>query len=111
MSMELSKIKIEIYDPPMCCPGGLCGPVIDQTLLDFNEAVLKIKKEFDGKITVDRYLLTQQGQKFMQHPDVVSFLKVNGTDILPITTVNGKIVKKKEFPSYEELKIFINGNE
>ena len=22
-------MKIEIYDPPMCCSSGLCGPSID----------------------------------------------------------------------------------
>jgi hypothetical protein len=107
MSSDQVKTKIEIYDPPMCCPGGLCGPVIDRTLLDFNEAIIKVKKEFDGKVSIDRYLLTQQGQKFMQHPDVVSLLKANGTDILPITTVNGEVVKKKDFPSYIELKTYI----
>jgi hypothetical protein len=107
MNAETPKTKIEIYDPPMCCPGGLCGPVIDQTLLDFNEAIIKVKKEFDGKVSIDRYLLTQQGQKFMQHPEVVSLLKANGTDILPITTVNGEVIKKKDFPSYIELKTYI----
>ena len=110
MSEVRDKTKIEIYDPPMCCPGGLCGPAIDQVLLDFNEAILKVKKEFDGNVSIDRYLLTQQGQKFMQHPEVVSLLKANGTDILPITTVNGEVVKKKEFPSYEELKNIIENS-
>jgi len=108
MSAEPLKTKIEIYDPPMCCPGGICGPAIDQVLLDFNEAIIKVKKEFDGRVSIDRYLLTQQGPKFMQHPEVLSLLKTNGTDILPITTVNGEIVKKKEFPTYDELKNFID---
>jgi hypothetical protein len=110
MSTETLKTKIEIYDPPMCCPGGMCGPVIDQALLDFNEAIIKIKKEFNDTVSIDRYLLTQQGQNFMQHTGVVSLLKTNGTDILPITTVKGEIVKSKEFPSYEELKSFIENS-
>jgi len=110
MSEVKDKTKIEIYDPPMCCPGGLCGPAIDQVLLDFNETIINVKKEFDGKVSIDRYLLTQQGQKFMQHPEVVSLLKANGTDILPITTVNGEVVKQKEFPSYEEMKSYIENS-
>lgn len=24
---------VEIFDPPMYCPTGLCGPALDQTLL------------------------------------------------------------------------------
>jgi hypothetical protein len=27
-------VDVEIFDPPMCCPTGLCGPTLDQTLLD-----------------------------------------------------------------------------
>ncbi len=36
---------IEIFDPPMCCPTGLCGPTLDQTLLDVDEMVLELQAE------------------------------------------------------------------
>jgi hypothetical protein len=26
-------MKIEIYDPPMCCPSGVCGPSVDPKLV------------------------------------------------------------------------------
>ncbi|MDH3390414.1 MAG: arsenic metallochaperone ArsD family protein, partial [Desulfobulbaceae bacterium] len=26
---------IEIYDPPMCCPTGVCGPNVDPELVQF----------------------------------------------------------------------------
>lgn len=31
---------VEIYDPPMCCSSGLCGPTIDPELVKMNDAVL-----------------------------------------------------------------------
>ncbi len=96
-----TKILIEIFDPPMCCPGGLCGPVIDPALLDVSEAVLKMKN--DHGIAVKRYLLQQQGMRFMQNPEVLALLKEHGTGVLPVTTVEGKVVKTKEFPTYDEL--------
>ena len=34
---------VEIFDPPMCCPTGMCGPTIDQTFLDLNEMVLALQ--------------------------------------------------------------------
>lgn len=110
---DTKRITIEIYDPPMCCPSGLCGPSIDPELLDINEAILKLKKEYDGQVTIERYLLTQQGPKFMQNPNVLSLLKSNGVAILPITTIDGEVVKQKEYPSYDELRTLIaarNGN-
>ncbi|MEX1139147.1 MAG: arsenite efflux transporter metallochaperone ArsD [Bacteroidota bacterium] len=104
---ETKLLTIEIFDPPMCCSSGLCGPSIDPALLDINEAVLKLKKEFDGKIAIDRYLLTQQGPKFMQNPNVLSLLKSRGVEVLPITTVNGEVIKQQVYPSYDELKSLI----
>jgi hypothetical protein len=68
-------VRIEIFDPPMCCPTGLCGPAVDPALLDIYEAVLKIKAEYDGKAEVERYVLGQQPAKCMQQPEVVRRLK------------------------------------
>jgi hypothetical protein len=101
-------MTIEIFDPPMCCPSGLCGPDINPALLDINEAVLKVKKEFDGQVKVERYLLSQQGPKFMQQPEVMKRLQTNGVEILPLTLVDGKVVKEKSYPTFDELKNIIN---
>jgi len=27
--------KIEVYDPPLCCPTGVCGPSVDPKLTRF----------------------------------------------------------------------------
>lgn len=98
---------IEIFDPPMCCASGLCGPDIDPALLDINEAILKINKDFEGKVKIERYLLSQQGSKFMQQPEVMKRLQSNGVEILPLTVVNEKVVKEKSYPTFEELKNYI----
>lgn len=106
-AVKIELTTIEIFDPPMCCPSGLCGPSVDPALLDINEAVLKLKKEYDGKVTVERYLLSQQGQKFMQVPEVLALLKREGVSVLPLTMVNGKIIKQKTYPTYDELKLSV----
>lgn len=100
---DVKQIQIEIFDPPMCCPTGLCGPDIDPALLDINEAIIKLKKELDGKVSIDRYLLSQQGPKFMQQPEVIKRLQSTGVEALPLTLVDGKVVKEKSYTSYDEL--------
>ena len=105
---SIPAITIEIFDPPMCCPTGLCGPTIDPALLDINEAVLRLRKERGGEARVERYLLSQQGPKFMQNPAVFALLKEHGVQVLPVTTVNGQVVKKGAYPSYDELVQLIN---
>ncbi len=105
--MNTSNTTIEIFDPPMCCPSGFCGPSIDPALLEINEAILKVKKEYNGKVTVARYSLSQQGAKFVQHAELFELLKLHGVSILPVTVVNGKIVKQQAYPSYEQLTTLI----
>ena len=100
-------MTIEIFDPPMCCPSGLCGPDIDPALLDINEAILKVKKEFDGQVKIERYLLSQQGPKFMQQPEVMKRLQSNGVETLPLTLVDGKVVKEKSYPTFDEIKNYV----
>lgn len=106
---ERRAVKVEIYDPPMCCPTGVCGPAIDPALLDIHEAILKIKAEGDGRASVERYVLGQQPAKFMQQPEVIARLKANGVAVLPITVVNGRVMKERAYPSYYELKAWIDG--
>lgn len=105
--MTSQTTKIEIFDPPMCCPTGLCGPSIDPALLEISEAILKLKKEFNESVRVERYLLSQQGQKFMEVPEVLALLKREGVAVLPLTMVNGKVVKEKAYLTYEELKLAV----
>jgi hypothetical protein len=102
-----NRVKVEIFDPPMCCPTGICGPTIDPALLDIQEALLKIREEFDGQAHVERYLLSQQPARFMQNPQVLTLLKKEGTGILPITVVEGEIMKTKSYPSFQELSQWI----
>lgn len=103
----VSTVRVEIFDPPMCCPTGLCGPAVDPALLDIYGAVLKLKTEFDGRASVERYVLGQQPAKFMQQPEVIRRLKAEGVAVLPVTVVDGVVVKEKVYPSYDELRQWV----
>ncbi len=92
--------KIAIYDPAMCCSTGLCGPVVDLVLVKVNDAVLALKKQ---GIEVERFNLAQQTKDFMTNKDVADLLHKNGKKVLPITMVDGSVVKTGSYPSYEEL--------
>ncbi len=93
-------MKVEIYDPPMCCSSGLCGPNIDPVLVKVNETILNLKKQ---GVEVQRFNLAQQPKAFMENPTVKSLLAKNGKKILPVTIVNGEVLKTSEYPEYQEL--------
>ncbi len=93
-------MKIEIYEPPMCCSTGLCGPTIDPVLVAMNDAVLALKKQ---GVEVERYNILQQPKAFLANKKVADLLHGNGKKILPITLVNSEVFKTGGYPSYEQL--------
>lgn len=97
---------IEIFDSPMCCSTGLCGPTIDQTLLDVNEMILQLEKE--GHTTA-RYQMTTHPNAFINNLEVMRLVREKQMDALPITVVHGKMVKYGGYPTLKEIKSNLNG--
>ncbi len=104
--MHTSTAAVEFFDPPMCCPTGLCGPTLDQTLLDVNEMILSLQAE---GLTVARYQMTGQPQAFLSNPDVMRLVREQQMAALPITVVRGQVVKVGAYPTLAEMKSFLNG--
>ena len=97
--------KIIIYDPPMCCSTGVCGPNPDQSLISLQDTIKKVK---EMGAEVERYLITQSPQKFKENPEVIKLIQEKQLKALPITTCDGKIVKTGAYPTLEEFKKFVN---
>jgi len=91
--------KIEIFDPAMCCSTGICGPGIDQELLRVATTVNTLTKK---GITVIRYGLSSEPQAFVDNKKVNEYLMKDEVEILPITIVDGEVVKTKEYPTDDE---------
>ncbi len=96
-------MNITIYDPPMCCSSGICGPSVDDTLVRLVENIEHLKR-IHPDLTIDRYMITQQPLKFRENETVYQLIKSGGKEVLPITTVNGKIIKDRGYASLEEME-------
>lgn len=92
-------MKIAIYDPPMCCSSGLCGPTLDPVLVKMNDAVLALKKQ---GVEVARFNLSQL-KEVMSNKTVTELIRKNGRKILPVIFVNDEVFRTGEYPSYEDL--------
>ncbi len=93
-------MKIDIYDPAMCCSSGLCGPGIDPVLVKMNDAVLTLKKQ---GVEIERYNLAQQPKEYMANKKIAELLHKNGKKVLPVTIVNGEVFRTGGYPAYEDL--------
>lgn len=92
--------KLQVYDPPMCCSTGVCGPQVDPVLPRFTEDFHWLANQ---GIAVERYNLSQQPQAFIGNSAVKAALAQDGTRCLPLILVNGGIVSKGRYPEREEL--------
>lgn len=92
---------LEIFDPPMCCPTGLCGPVLDQTLLDVNEMIFSLQTT---GVKVIRYQMASEPNAFINNSDVMDLVKKNQMAALPITIVNGNLIKSGAYPTISEVQ-------
>ena len=72
--------KIEIFDPAMCCPTGLCGTNINPELMRIAVVIESLKNK-----------------------TVNDFLQKHGADALPITLVDGEIAVSQTYPTTKQM--------
>src|SRR5450432_2539782 len=92
--------KIEVFDPPMCCSSGVCGPSVDPALARFSSDLHWLANQ---RIAVERYNLAQQPQAFAASEVVKTALKQSGNDCLPLILLNDAVVSKGRYPTRDEL--------
>jgi hypothetical protein len=101
-------MKLEIFEPTMCCSTGICGPSVDEKLIRINESIEILKKQYEG-LEVSRYQPQTHGLKFVTNKEVSKLMKENGSKILPITVLDKKIIKQGAYATLEELEQAIKG--
>jgi len=91
---------IQVYDKPMCCSTGVCGPQVDPVLPRFAADLEWLKSQGHH---VERFNLAQQAAAFVQNSQVQQLLATQGTDCLPLIMVDGHIMSRREYPSRDML--------
>jgi protein-L-isoaspartate O-methyltransferase len=96
---------IQVYDKPMCCSTGICGPEVDPVLPMFAADLDWLKSQGHQ---VERYNLAQQ-QAFIDNKTIHQLLSTTGTNCLPVIMIDGKVVSQTLYPSREELSGWLAG--
>jgi hypothetical protein len=93
-------MRLEIFDPPLCCPTGVCGPSVDPELVRFGADLAWLSEQGVG---VERFNLAQQPQAFAANSHVAALLGETGVAALPLVLCEGKVVAAGSYPSREAL--------
>jgi AhpD family alkylhydroperoxidase len=95
--------KIQVYDPPMCCSTGVCGPVVDPALVRFASDL----EWLSGKgVAVERFNLSQEPAAFVENPVVAAAMRASD-DALPLVLVDGAVAARGSYPSREALAALV----
>ncbi len=92
--------KLSVFDPPMCCSTGVCGPSVDPILPRFAADLDWLKRQ---GVEVERYNLAQQPVAFASNPAVRRGLREFGNGCLPLLLVDGQVAVHGRYPDREEL--------
>jgi len=93
-------MKIQVFDPPMCCSTGVCGPSVDPELVRFAADVAWLEGQ---GVEVERYNLAQQPAAFAETPIVQKTLTEDGNDCLPLLLGEGSVLSKGRYPTRQEM--------
>ena len=91
---------IEIFDPAMCCPTGLCGTNIDPNLMRIAVIVDNLKKK---GVNVTRHNLKDEPQIYVSNTKVNELLQSKGVEALPITLVDGEVAVVGSYPTTKQM--------
>jgi hypothetical protein len=100
-------MKMEVFDQPMCCSSGVCGPKVDKKLIEFSAALAWLREQ---GLDVQRYNPAQQYEAFVANVKVVQTINEQGTGCLPLILVEGEIVSRGSYPGKDELAKLIGLN-
>ncbi len=93
-------MKIDFYDPEMCCSTGVCGPAPDPELIRVEEMIEDLKAQGH---TVARHMPSRDSAAFTANQEIYEIVAIKGMRALPIVTVDGVICKMGRYPQIDEL--------
>ncbi len=93
-------MKIDIFDPEMCCTTGICGTSPDPELIRVGEMVESLKAQ--GHVVV-RHMLSRNSAAFVTNKPVYDIVLQQGVKSLPVVMIDGQVRAIGHYPMIEEV--------
>lgn len=95
--------KVQVFDPPMCCSTGVCGPQVDPALVRFAADLDWLRSR---GVEVQRFNLSQEPAAFVGNP-LVAGAMMGRDDVLPLLLVDGRIAAQGRYPARDALAALV----
>jgi AhpD family alkylhydroperoxidase len=100
-----ASVSLAVYDPPMCCSTGVCGPDIDPKLVQFAADLGWLTEQ---GVKVARFNLAVSPIAFAENDLVRAALTEKGEAALPLVIVEGKVAASGAYPTREALAAWVS---
>lgn len=91
---------LRVFDPPMCCATGVCGPSVEPELARFSADLEWLKRQ---GVEVERFNLSQQPAAFVGNAAVAQALAQRGNACLPLVLVDERVAVEGAYPTRDTL--------
>ena len=91
---------IQVFDKPLCCSSGVCGPDVDPALVTFSADLQWLERH---GVQVQRINPAHQPSLFATSELVRQELQRHGSACLPVIVVNDAVVSRGVFPNRQQL--------
>lgn len=91
---------LAVYDPPMCCSTGVCGPQVDPVLPRVSADLKWLAAQ---GVQVQRFNLSQSPAAFVENDLVKAAFAEKSEAALPLFIANGQVALSGRYPTRGEL--------
>lgn len=98
---------VEIFDVVPVTGTALEGPSPDPDLIMLEDELRRLQRQFGRNVTIERYYLGTTPEAYRDFPTVATLIRERGAAVLPVTLVDGRVVKTGSYPMYGELDVHI----
>ncbi|ANK61441.1 arsenite efflux transporter metallochaperone ArsD [Loigolactobacillus backii] len=98
--------KIDIYEEAMCCSTGVSSPSTRKELI--RTTLIERQVNAHGKAKIYRHNLAQDPEAFVTSKLVTQMIQDHGVAVLPVTLLDGTMIKSGQYPSIEEFSDYLS---
>lgn len=99
------RISIDVFDSGPIDDGALDGPCPDTCLIIFDQELRRLAREYGDGFKLNRFWLGWEPKSYSNCPEVAALLRERGAAVLPITLVNGRVVRTGSYPGLGEIEV------
>ncbi len=97
-------MEIDIFDAEPADMGVMDDPCPDPAVMILEDEIRRVYREYGEAVRVRRHYLGEDHKAYRDFPRVAALLRERGPAVLPVTVIDGRVMRTGTYPTYGELE-------